>query len=309
VTVVPPPLERADEGRHPPDGDPLWNESWYFDFTAADGRLGGYVRLGLYPNLGVAWYWACLVGEDRPLVTVIEHEAPIPKTGLEVRADGLWCDHVCETPFEHWTLGLEAFAVALDDPTEVYRSGAGDRTALGIDLEWEVDGGVYPYPGVTRYEVPCRVHGQVLVGSETIELDGHGQRDHSWGRRDWWSFPWCWTAGRLDDGTVFHASRPLIEGIRYEPGYTGVAGSAGGDGLEVVDGFEATEELGAEGLPTSARMRVGLLALSVEPRWFAPVRLDGPDGRVSRFPRALCRFTAADGRTGHGWTEGNQPQG
>ena len=32
-----------------------------------------------------------------------------------------------------------------------------------------------------------------------------------------------------------------------------------------------------------------------------------PDGRVSRFPRSLCRFTEADGRRGVGWTEWLQP--
>ena len=55
-------VDPSDEGHHPPGDDPLWNESWYFDFVTADGSLGGYVRLGRYPNLGVVWYWACLVG-------------------------------------------------------------------------------------------------------------------------------------------------------------------------------------------------------------------------------------------------------
>ena len=32
------------------------------------------------------------------------------------------------------------------------------------------------------------------------------------------------------------------------------------------------------------------------------------DGQVSRFPRAAVRLTAADGRTGTGWIEWNQPE-
>ena len=35
-----------------PATERLWGESWYFDFTNREGTLGGYVRLGLYPNLG-----------------------------------------------------------------------------------------------------------------------------------------------------------------------------------------------------------------------------------------------------------------
>ncbi len=51
-----------DERRHVPDDHPLWNESYYFDWFGADGAVGGYVRVGIYPNLDRVWYWACLVG-------------------------------------------------------------------------------------------------------------------------------------------------------------------------------------------------------------------------------------------------------
>ena len=65
--------------------------------------------------------------------------------------------------------------------------------------------------------------------------------------------------------------------------------------------------LGDHGLPTSCDYRLGDLDLRIEPVAFSPVRLDAPDGRISYFPRAWTTFTAADGRTGHGWTEWNQP--
>jgi len=238
-------------------------------------------------------------------VLVVDPEAAIPGgRSLEVRAEGLWCNHTCETPFDHWTLGLEAFGVALDDPADAYRGMRGDRIALGFDLEWETDGSVYPYPGVTRYEVPCRVHGEILVGDEQIDFDGYGQRDHSWGRRDWWTFGWVWASGRLDDGTRFHASKPRIEGVEYEPGYV----QAPDGSLTAASRYKPSEELGAEGLPTSAHLALHDLDLRVTPRHFAPVLLEAPDGRVSRFPRALCWFDEAGGRSGPGWVEWNQPE-
>jgi hypothetical protein len=55
-------------------------------------------------------------------------------------------------------------------------------------------------------------------------------------------------------------------------------------------------------------MALGPLRLDVEPVGMAPILLTADDGRVSRFPRSLCRFTEADGRHGFGWTEWNQPQ-
>lgn len=296
----------ADEARHDPGPEPLWGESWYLDFVDPDRGVGGYVRLGLYPNLGVAWYWACVVGPERPLVTVIDHHVAVPgPRSLEIRAEGLWADHTVETPLDHMTVGVEAFAVGVDDPAEVYGDLRGARVPLGLDLEWETDGGTFAYPGVTRYEVPCRVHGDVLVGQERIELDGWGQRDHSWGVRDWWSMAWSWTAGRLDDGTRFHATAVDLAGTPvYGTGYWQLPGGT----MQAVTEAHHDEDVDDDGLPTSGTWRLGGESLAVEPLAFSPVLLSAPDGRVSRFPRAWCRFRAADGRVGHGWTEWNQPQ-
>lgn len=308
-----PVLASSDEGRHPPGSEALWNESWYFDWATDDGRLGGYVRLGLYPNLGVAWYWACLVGEDRPLVTVIDHEVPLPGSGLEVRSEGLWAAHNTETAFDHWSLGCEAFAVGVDDPADVYGELRGDRVPFGFDLEWETVGGVYPYPGVDRYEVPCRVTGDVLVGQERLAIDGSGQRDHSWGVRDWWTYGWCWSSAALDDGTRTHGTHvSLGDDLLFSTGYVQPP-----DGRPVpMLVTERTQVLGPDGLPTEGRLTLGNpagpgtegLELAVTPVAFSPVLIEAPDGRRSRFPRALCRYLATDGRTGVGWTEWNQPQ-
>ena len=302
----------ADERHHEHDADPLWSESLYFDFFDRAGDVGGYVRIGRYPNLGVIWYWACVVGRDRRLVTVIDHAVPLPSNpaSLEIRTDGLWADHNVETPFDHLSLGLEAFGLAHDDPAEVYTGAFGDKTPIAFDLEWERDGEVFRYPDLLpRYEIPCRVHGEILLGDETIDFDGFGQRDHSWGQRDWWSTGWCWTAFRMDDGARFHAvttkpSNGFAIGYDQEPG-------APAPGFDLVTAFEADEVLGAEGIPIAATLTINGTAFDVEPLAWSPVLLVGPDGREARFPRGLARFTERggdhDGREGLGWIEFNQP--
>ena len=298
----------ADEHRHEPDDTPLWNESYYFDWFAEDLSVGGYVRLGFYPNLGSVWYWACLVGPDRPLVTVIEHDVALPRSGssLEVRHEGLWADHAVEEPNEHMSANLESFAVQLDDPAEVYRGARGERVPFGFELDFFTDGGAFLWPPVTpRYEIPCRVHGQVQVGDEVIEVDGWGQRDHSWGAaRDWWSMSWNWTAGRLDDGTRWHSAGGFFPDSDWGVAYALTPGAEAFEEYEEV-GIEVVE--GRERLPTSSRTRFGGLDLSYEPLAFSPVLLVSPDGREARFPRALARVIAADGRTGGAWVEWNQP--
>jgi len=62
-----------------------------------------------------------------------------------------------------------------------------------------------------------------------------------------------------------------------------------------------------EGMPAGIHLDLEPLDLQVSPVAWSPVLLTSPDGRESRFPRALARFAEADGRTGVGWIERNQP--
>lgn len=292
-----------DEAPHPAGVEPLWDESWYFDFAREDGSLGGYVRVGRYPNLGVFWYWACVCGPGRPLVTVVDHELAPPRgTSLEVRGPGLWADHHCEDPLERWSLGLEAFAVALDDPRDAYGAARGDRIPFGLDLEWETTGEVFRYPsGLDRYEVPCRVHGEVLVGTEAIGVDAVGQRDHSWGVRDWWSQGWCWTAFRTGDGAAWHAV--VADGggsVAYvqPPGAPLVLAAAHRGDLD-----------GTDLLPRASSIEIAGQRFAVDPLAWAPVLLTSPEGRVAHLARALARFTPAGGAPdGVGWIELDRPE-
>ncbi|MDP9389634.1 MAG: hypothetical protein M3Q48_17390, partial [Actinomycetota bacterium] len=188
----------AWERRHPDD-----DEWWWFDFWTPDGSLGGFVGLTLWASRRPAWYWAALVGQGRPYLLVRELEVAPPRSpaSREVRADGLWADVNCETALDHWSVGLEAFAVALDDPEEALGAERGDRTGLGLDLEWEAADGVLG--GAGAYEQPCTVHGEILVGAgrrvESVDLDGLGWRRHGWGRLEWWA-PRAWLGGFVDGG-------------------------------------------------------------------------------------------------------------
>jgi hypothetical protein len=149
------------------------------------------------------------------------------------------------------------------------------------------------------------VSGTVRVGDETIEFSGPGQRDHSWGARDWWAVDWMWSGIHLTDGTHVHAV-----GVPQMPGY-GVGYVQHGGRLTEVEAVSATETIGDSGLITDARIELGpgdLKRLDVVPLAFGALRLEAPDGRVSLFPRAMCTLTTGDGRDGTGWVEWNRVQ-
>jgi len=80
----------------------------------------------------------------------------------------------------------------------------------------------------------------------------------------------------------------------------------GGAPMTSTNAGNAEEDEDSDGFPLRGQVAIGDLSLGIEPVAFGPALLSSK-GRVSRFPRAMCRFTAADGRTGLGWTEWNQP--
>ncbi|MBM3673665.1 MAG: hypothetical protein FJW88_01745 [Actinobacteria bacterium] len=301
----------ADEGRHPPGPEELWGESWYLDWAAPDASYGGYVRLGLYPNLGISWWWIALVGEGRPLVLVVDHALPCPagdaalapKTAATTVAIS-WPD-----PMERFKVASTATGTVLPDPAAAFHGLEGDRIPVSLDLAWESRGPAFPYAMTTRYEISSWVRGTVTIGDHTFPIDCAGQRDHSWGVRDWWQFPWNWTSGHFDDDTFVHAARSIIPGLDlFATGYAIVPTGE----LEAFDGTDEIEnavEIDGEKLPTAARQRIGDVPFTTTPVGHAPILLVAPDGRETRFPRAMCRYVTDDGRVGTGWTEYNWPPG
>ncbi len=299
-------VDPADEHRHRPGTELLWNESHYLDFVAEDGSVAGYARIGLYPNLGVTWWTTMIVGTDRPLVSSVAFDLPVGDgTGLAIGAGGFDVEGVVDRPLSVMSLRGTAPGVKHLDPASLYRGEDGDHTALALDLTWTTDGVPYHYGVTTRYEVPCLVAGEIAVGGERMQIEAHGQRDHSWGVRDWWAFGWCWVGARLDDGTRVQFVDVRMPDLRVGLGYVQPP-----DGrVHPVETLVVTEVLGAEGLPVEGRAVVepGGLDLEIRPIAFGPVLLTAPDGRTARFPRAVARFTALDGRRGTGWIEWNQP--
>jgi hypothetical protein len=153
-------------------------ETWSLEFARRDGT-GGFVRLSR--RGATAWYWATLVSPGLGLIVVRNHELAAPRRPglLMVRGDGLWAELVEETPAEHWTVGLEAFGVRLDDPLDAERGERGERLPLGFDVEWETGAGVFG-----------RVHGDVLVAKTRLAFDGTGRFEHGPVDDDPWSHEW-----------------------------------------------------------------------------------------------------------------------
>ena len=128
-----------------------------YRLTFAVDDVRGVVELAV-PKAGLVRFDAQFSGDAIGDGLIVVRDAEVPRArgaALEFRADGLWVEFVCETPGEHWSFGLEAFGLRVDDPA----AEIGERIAVGFDLEWET---------------PDHVHGDLLIGRATIPVAATG---------------------------------------------------------------------------------------------------------------------------------------
>lgn len=296
----------TDEAPHAATDDALWNESWYFDFADPGQGVGGWVRLGLYPNESRAWINVLLCGPGMPTIALNDFEVAVPTDPAHVRTADIELTQRPGEPLQSYQVTVSGRGQAYDDPSALLHAGAGRAVQVSLDLVWSTAGAPYRYRLATRYEIPCRVSGAVTVDGDGYRFDGvAGQRDHSWGVRDWWSMDWVWSALHLDDGTHIHAVEIRIPGA--PPIGVGYIQRAGGPLVEL-HSVQAREAFKANGLPLSTEftLQPGGLVVRTEAVAHAGVRLVAGDGRVAQFPRAWVSVTTADGRTGVGWVEWNR---
>ena len=304
-------VRAADERAHEPGASSWWWETWHLDAATGDG-IGLSVRLACAPALGVAWWWTYLVLPDLPgPVVVRDHEVPLPRQGLEVRADGLWGELTCETALEHWSYGLEAFGVRLDEPGDALRGEIGERMPVGLDIEWEVEPDANPpherpagWP-LHGYAQTGSVRGEVLLGRSRIDLDAVGYRTHTWGEpRFDASAQAAWV--HTDDLDVSFA---VLDDGRVD-GYIAPSDAP----AQAISAVREETHRGADRLPVAARYVIDHdLEVDVEVLGLAPIPLVGASGERAVLTRALCRYDAGAAgssglrRIGNGWASWLDP--
>lgn len=184
----------TNERRQEPSGiEPGWCDVIDLLAVSDDGDTAIATQFGMYPWAATSALQICVWFPQSPPIVLAESELRIPDRLWEVRGSGLWVEHVCETPLEHWSYGLEAFALEIDDPAELLKRGHGTRVPLGWELEFEAASPASDLAatdsvkerelqtGSGAYRQGGGVHGLLLTKSGEIEFTGTGSRSHRWG--------------------------------------------------------------------------------------------------------------------------------
>ncbi|HEY2750256.1 hypothetical protein [Phenylobacterium sp.] len=192
-------LKASDELRHPWDGDTLWRESWYYNFSDPTNQIGGWLYLWVLPNQPL---------KSGMLVSLYHGiEEGIDSNALAWDAPG----HLYRGPNDNWVYCYkqdvkELFEADLDDvelcglsmkrlePLKGYHLAFrdGDNCHFDIDCRfmsepWDFADNIHPTPpwlAKNRYHRGWKADGEIVIGGRTYRLKTTGDSDHSWGTRD-----------------------------------------------------------------------------------------------------------------------------
>ena len=85
-------------GRAPTGPEPLWNESWYWDFADPGSGASGMDPAGFGAQPDLAWINALICGPDMPTVALLDFHALFPDDPNDVHGDGVELRHAATVP-------------------------------------------------------------------------------------------------------------------------------------------------------------------------------------------------------------------
>lgn len=188
-----------------------WNDSMYFNFFSKDGSVAGISRIGLLPNRGRCNAGLVALSNGVPFAGSVTIDSELPAAGWDdIEIEGL--RYRVERPLERCSIELESPS----GKAELVFEGLAppfDYADCPVRLPEQVASG--------HYEQHCRVSGWVEGQGRRHQVEGFGQRDHSWGERNWAGVKsWRWLQAIFDEGLAFNAFQvESLEGKKTASGY------------------------------------------------------------------------------------------
>jgi hypothetical protein len=214
-------IEREDEDYHPfSDEYEWWNESVFYDWYDEDGSNAGHCRIGWHPTQQRVWFWLFLYNGEE-WVAIEETRLPSSRLQLpKIRYDdgwGLRFSYDVKEPLLSGRFEASGFGRVISGP----RTGLVLPVSAALDVrcigpahslgQGSVPGHSDAALSTNRFEQPILVDGRYSIGEDARSIRGRGERDHSWGPRDW-NMQWQFMVLN-SDATRLQATSVFIPGI------------------------------------------------------------------------------------------------
>jgi len=177
-------LKESDELLHKFDDTLKWRESYYFNWVDIDNKISGFSTIGIVPNEKRREFVFVLFNNDK---REFYYQEPILENYTEDIDKMLQykrLSYKLVKPFQMWEIIYDSrkFKFNLTFETRFTTHNFGTASSGS----WH-----------EHYESSGIVSGKVVFKDGTMkELQGYGQRDKSWGYRDWHAFD-KWYAGHF----------------------------------------------------------------------------------------------------------------
>jgi len=182
-------LTDADEYAHEPSGRSNWRESYYFNWVDLDTGISGFSTIGLLPNASKREFVFALFYDGAREVYYTEPEGTVPKDFHGALSDGVLSYEVIE-PLKEWRI--------------IYNG-----KQLTIDIQWVGRFPAYDFgqgSGTSwagHFEQSGAVKGKIeFSDGKSVEFLGFGERDKSWGSRDWHIESWYALHAQFDKMSI-----------------------------------------------------------------------------------------------------------
>ena len=292
---------------HEPGDNPDWNESFYFNAYDREQDICLFMRIGHKPNRREKMMFCYIMHPDGTFMG-LRGEAPLVVRDLRVM--GLSYD--MQEPELRWKLLFDGQMqhVTKDGPlmAEVFF----DLDFVGLHeifnyrrcVTDEFKERISQVAASEHLEQFGRITGSLAINGTKYELDALGERDHSWGVRDW-NAPkmWVWLTGEFSEKEAFNVTKLYVEQGIVDAGFFHESGKT--SALDIVD-IDITYD--ASGTPASFTLALEDTegeSRAVDARVMRHVALPftSPDGtQKSVMYETLAEYTY-NGKKGYGIAE------
>lgn len=182
-------LSDVDEYAHAPNELPDWRESYYFNWVDLESGISGFSTIGLLPNVSKREFVFALFYNGERETYFVEPDGAVPKNFHESLSDGVLSYEVVK-PFKEWRIIYKGKNLKVD----IHWNGrfSAHDFGQGSGTSWA---GHFEQSGTPRGTI-------VFPDGKVIEFNGLGERDKSWGTRDWHIENWYALHAQFDEISI-----------------------------------------------------------------------------------------------------------
>jgi hypothetical protein len=274
-----------------------WNESFYFSFYDRGNDICGFMRLGLKPNRNEKMLFCFFMMPDGSLVGT--------KESLEFDGDTLTAKGVTFAKVED----EKVWNLVFDGELPGHKKGEDSMVKVRFDLRFEGLNPMFNYRecmasdkealaaavASEHLEQMGKVLGQLSIDGKDFYVKALGERDHSWGERDWTApRAWVWLTCQFNDGYGFNITKLYMDKGDVDAGFLYVDG----ENLPIVK-VDMVTEYDADGSPNTLYLAMydkdGVVyGVKGEIKKKAVMEFKGDDHRGSIMFENLARYRIDD---------------